>query len=90
MKADDEELLRRYEQASDGEIVECLEEGRDSFTEVAWRLLSQEADRRGLRANNPLHANDPMSNPITAKSCPTCGQQVDNSRNLCAHLIAAH
>jgi hypothetical protein len=87
MRADDDELLRKYEEASDGEIVECLDEGPASFTEVAWRLLSQEADRRDLRAHDPVP--QPVI-PVVIKSCPTCGQQIDNFRNLLAHLVAAH
>jgi hypothetical protein len=89
MKADDEELIRKYERAPDGEIVECLEEGPDSFTEAAWRLLSEEADRRGLRVHDPMPPA-PTVGSVVVKSCPTCGQQMDNFRNLVTHLVAAH
>ncbi len=65
MRADDEELRRRYEHASDGEILDYLKDGSNAFTEVAWQLLSQEADRRSLSAKGPTPhpASEPTPPP---------------------------
>lgn len=50
------EIKRHYSSLSDERIAELVADGADAFTAVGWRLLTQEAQKRGLLTDDTVRS----------------------------------